>query len=255
MTNLPFETADAGRHALEVLGRSLLQRGSDDARLRWPDEKMQANYTGASGEVLLRRTVDFLQLLHKIVPCLGSSDWRGLDYGVGWGRLASLMTTFGDASNLDCADAWRKSLDLARSCGLQNQMIEVPAYLPADSFVPDRYDFIYSYSIFTHLPDTHIVNNLSRLIDALKPGGQLIFTLREPRFLEFLQRAGKYKPSEDRLEEAGYWFGNAQNADYGDTVVTEQWIQDNLGPLGALGTHGVMSTEPYQAIHSIQKSG
>src|SRR5690606_18328879 len=118
--------------------------------------------------------------------CLAEGRWRGLDYGVGWGRIASLMTAFGAASQLDCADAWEKSLTLARECGLENRMILTPPILDEGSLPRDAYDFIYSYSILTHLPAPHIRNNVSRLVDSLKAGGKLVFTLREERFLRFL---------------------------------------------------------------------
>jgi hypothetical protein len=129
----------------------------------------------------------------------------------------------------------------------------VPAYMQAGDMPVGVYDFIYSYSIFTHLPEAHIINNATVLIDALKPGGKLIFTLRESKFIEFLQRSNKFKSVDDRLASDGYWFGNAQNNDYGDSVVTIDWIERNLGRLGNISLLGVVNSEPFQSIVVITK--
>lgn len=239
--------------ALEEAGERLLDRTHGGAGIRWPDERIQLNYTGASNDVLMRRTIDFVLLLHGQLPSLGTGDWRGLDYGVGWGRIASLMTAFGDAAQLDCADAWEKSINLARDCGLKNRMIHTPPVLAPMSLANDSYDFVYSYSIMTHLPDTHIVNNVARLMDSLKAGGRLVFTLREERFLDFLKRSGKLDAVVDRLANDGYWFGNAQSDDYGDTVVTADWAHAYLGSLGSLESLGTLKSEPFQVVWTLTK--
>jgi SAM-dependent methyltransferase len=238
---------------LELFGLRLLEPADSSQTPRWPVTQTQLNYTGASGPELLRRTVDFVEAMYQNVPALETEHWRGLDYGVGWGRIASVMAYFGDPQLLDCADAWQKSLDLAKSCGLQNAMKLVPAVLGPGDLPSSTYDFIYSYSIFTHLPDTHIINNLTALVDALKPGGALIFTLREPKFIEFLQRSNKLSPVDDRLAKDGYWFGNAQNKDYGDTIVSPEWIDRHLGGLGQIFALGVLKSEPFQALMKITK--
>lgn len=253
MTIMIDKPASSVKLVLEELGKRLLQRDSSGGRLLWPDERTQLNYTGASNEVLMRRTIDFVELMHAQLPCLASGRWRGLDYGVGWGRIASLMSAFGDASQLDCADAWPKSLTLARECGLMNKMIHTSPALAQDSLASDAYDFVYSYSILTHLPAAHIINNMSHLVESLKVGGKVVFTLREERFLGFLERSGKLRAVDDRIADEGYWFGNAQSDDYGDTVVTEKWVDKHLGHLGELRTLGVIASEPFQVIWTLTK--
>lgn len=241
------------RRDLELLGSCLLERSGPETELHWPDERMQLNYTGAHGEELMRRTIDFVEFLQGHVPALYSGTWRGLDYGVGWGRIASVMSHFGPAENLDCADAWQKSLDLAGDCGLKNKLLLVSALLNENELSNEKYDFIYSYSIFTHLPPDHIVNNVRVLLSAIKPGGKLVFTVREPKFIEFLTRSGKLNPVVDRLAADGHWFGNAQSGDYGDTVVTSEWLQRHLGGLGVMSLLGVLKSEPFQSVVMITK--
>lgn len=242
------------RRDLESFGAGVLAAGTDSDLPHWPEERTQLNYTGASGSELMRRTVDFVEFLGREVPQLSTGNWRGLDYGVGWGRIASLMRFFGSASNLDCADAWQKSIDLARGCGLQNQFKLFPPRLTGGELTSAEYDLIYSYSIFTHLPETHIVDNITHLMTGLKRGGKLVFTLRQSRFIEFLKRSNKFATDIDRLDSDGYWFGNSQTADYGDTVVTDEWITRNLGSLGEIRTLGPLATEPFQSMTVLTKA-
>jgi cyclopropane fatty-acyl-phospholipid synthase-like methyltransferase len=230
---------------LEQLGQRLLVATEG---LRWPEERLQLQYTGASGARSLSQAMDFINLLANHVPALRTGKWHGLDFGVGWGRLASLMTAYGPPEQLDCVDAWEISLERARACGLQNRMAQVPPVLSQGDLPGEGYDFIYAYSIFTHLSKINFAQNLRVLSDALKPGGVLLFTVREPAFLEFLQRINKCKPKEDAFESDGYWFGNAQSEYYGDTVVTSDWLARNIGPLGKLERLGKIPNEVTQIV-------
>jgi hypothetical protein len=241
--NKPLKNWDIHMQNLEELGQYLL--GATEG-LRWPEESLQLQYTGASGTKTLSQAVDFINLLATHCTALKSGRWYGLDFGVGWGRLASLMTAYGMPSQLDCVDAWEVSLERARACGWQNRMIAVPAVLTQGDLPGSNYDFIYAYSIFTHLSKLNFVQNLRVLSGALKPGGVLLFTVREPAFISFLQRIGKCIPKEDALASDGYWFGNAQSEYYGDTIVTSDWLERNVATLGRLECLGKMPNEVTQ---------
>lgn len=234
---------------LMKFGEELLARSGGSNAVHWPDEVMQRNYTGSSGQNLMQRTVDFVWLLQTQVPALNRAGWRGLDYGVGWGRIASLLRYFGSGAALDCVDAWEESIKLARDSGLDNRMAQVSAMM-THAELPDRgYDLIYAYSIFTHLPAENIVNNLTVLFDALKPGGKIVFTVREVKFLDYLKTSGaQVNASIDALDSDGYWFGNAQNSQYGDTVTTAEWISKHLDKRGSISTLGFIDSEPFQTI-------
>jgi SAM-dependent methyltransferase len=241
------------KSVLRERGKELLTQDGLNG-IRWPAPETQRAYTGADGEVLLGRTVDFVEKLASVVPSLESDQWRGLDYGVGFGRIASLLSLFGSASQLTCVDAWQKSLNLARESGLMNPSFLVDASLKEGALPTGEYDFAYAYSIFTHLPDSIFVHNISRIVASLKPGGVFVFTVREPKFIDFLKRSNKFNPVRDELETAGYWFGNAQSADYGDTVVTSDWIQKHLSGFGSIEMLGVLPSEPFQHIVRLQRT-
>lgn len=245
---------DAYRKLVEF-GSGLLTRAGDSDEVHWPDETIQRNYTGSSGDNLMQRTVDFAWVLQNQIPALGHKGWRGLDYGVGWGRIASLLRHFGDGAALDCVDAWDESIKLARGCGLDNRMTQVSAMLDISELPGRGYDFIYAYSIFTHLPAENIVSNLTVLYEALKPGGKIFFTVREAKFLDYLKANGaRVNASVDALDSEGYWFGNAQSGQYGDTVTTAKWISRNLEKLGSISTLGFIDSEPFQTIMMASKT-
>lgn len=237
--------------ALMKFGRQLFESKNG---LRWPEERIQAQYTGTSGERLLQQAADFLQLLGRSTPCLATPSWRGLDYGVGWGRMASLMTCFGQPEQLDCADAWEKSLAIARDCGLKNELKLVSPKIQPGELPEEEYDFAYAYSIFTHLPEAHIINNTAKIIASLKPGGIFLFTVRDPEFVKFLIKNGKYVPQIETLDSHGYWFGNAQSSDYGDTVVSAEWLERNLGAIGDLERIGPMKYESTQIAFCLSRT-
>lgn len=224
--------------ALHTLGRQLL---TAETGLRWPGERLQAQYTGTSGERLLTQATDFIELLAQHVPLQG--DWAGLDYGVGWGRMASLMTAYGSARQLDCVDAWATSLQYARDHGLENVLALVSPMLKATQLPRSGYDFAYAYSIFTHLPAADFVNNVAELVKALRPGGVLLFTVRDPSFRDFLQKNNKFSTV---VDDGDYWFGNAQGEHYGDTIVSHEWLQQAIGHLGTLERIGKMPHEGTQ---------
>lgn len=227
----------------------LLETGRDG--IKWPEETTQRAYTGASGKMLLGRTIDFVEKVRELFPRIETQNWTGLDYGVGWGRVASVMSAFVPPERLDCCDPWEKSLSLAKNCGLSNKMILTPPVLSGNEFSKKKYDLIYAYSIFTHLPETDFIRNVRILVNCLTSGGLMIFTVREPHFLKYMERTGLV--SDAALDEAGFWFGNAQNANYGDTVVNEAWIDRNLAPLGEIKRVGALSSEPFQCIITITK--
>jgi Bacterial transferase hexapeptide (six repeats) len=51
---------------------------------KWPDEDLQKQYTGGSGVNLVKRSRNFIGLLEDD-GALSPPNWKGLDYGCGWG--------------------------------------------------------------------------------------------------------------------------------------------------------------------------
>jgi hypothetical protein len=231
-------------NAPDLLGRisyeELLSLYSSDTEIlpRWPSEEIQKRYTGGSGERLMARCKSFLQMLERD-GAFSDRGWRGLDYGVGWGRLASCMLRYGSPAQLDTCDAWGESIELAKQANLRNTLLEVSEVLCSNELKDGEYDFIYAFSIFTHLSPHTFKNNIGRLASALKPSGRLYFTVRHDEFLPSIE---KYR---DRLDLEGYrsngflFLPYPGKTTYGETVVTARYLQEEYGALGTLRYLGV----------------
>ena len=121
--------------------------------------------------------------------------WKGLDYGCGWGRFASVMVTKGGTDQFDLCDAWPRTLTILREMGYRNRTYKVSDLL-ANGWLPgSMYNSIMSFSVFTHLSAFAFPTNIPRLLDALKPGGNLYITVRHEEFIDH-----KYKDRADELK-------------------------------------------------------
>ena len=66
----------------------------------WPSEQVQRHYTAGFGVNLMQRTKSFVDVIAKD-GAFSRPDWRGLDFGAGWGRIASYLLTKGAPDQLD----------------------------------------------------------------------------------------------------------------------------------------------------------
>lgn len=204
---------------------------------RWPSEELQARYTGASGVPLLKRAKNFIDVLAAEGE-FDSTIWRGLDFGVGWGRLASYMLNYGTPEQLDICDAWAHSLKLSKDGGLKNSAFLVGEQLSPSDIQSGAYDFIYAFSIFTHLSSKIFLPNIKTLMLALKPGGRLYLTVRHEDFFPSLERlVGKLDLS-SYAEEGFVHITYPQKEVYGETVVSPEFMRTHLSGLGKLVSLG-----------------
>ena len=196
----------------------------------WPSVEKQRQYTGDHGLPLMKRTVRFLQALeHSGV--FDEPDWKALDYGCGWGRIASVLLTKGSASQLDLCDAWPSTLALIQAAGFANRTFPVSEKLQPGEIPASEYDFIYSYSVFTHLSRDAFETNLSLLARGLKPGGTLFLTVRHG---DFMPRAKARAADIEQLRREGFWFRPAgRSTTFGRTVVDRGYLE-RVSPRGLL---------------------
>ena len=204
---------------------------------RWPDENLQKGYAGTNKTQLLGRAFDFIDMLKKD-GAFDGDDWKGLDYGCGWGRFASVMLREGPASQFDLCDAWQVTLDHIAKLDYDNHIFKVPSLLTDGAIPEDTYDFILSFSVFTHISHQSFQENLPRLIKALKDDGKLYITVRHDEFIDH-----KYPDRKDEimgvLNDQGYAFldsgGDMNNEKlFGDMIVTKGYL-DQFGTNEYLG--------------------
>jgi SAM-dependent methyltransferase len=189
---------------------------------RWPAEEIQKKYTGTSGLPLMRSTVRFVEAL-EADGAFATPGWQGLDYGCGWGRIASVLLTKGAASQLDLCDAWPRTIDILKEAGFSNRIFAVSEVM-ADREIPEgSYDLIYAYSVFTHLRRDAFESNIGVLQRALRKGGRFYFTVRHA---DYMTRIKADAPDFDDLHAHGFWYRPTGNSIYfGTAVPTREYVE------------------------------
>lgn len=197
---------------------------------RMPPAEIQEVWTGAHGPALLRQSLAFVRVLSAVA---GDALCSGpvLDYGVGWGRLSRLLLKYVPVNDLKGVDAFEGSLELGRECGLPHSLSLVSTRLN-EGELGGSLSLIYAFSVFTHLEPDAFTHNLRRLVDALRPGGRLVVTVRPPEFWS----SPRMNPDQEErppfaqgvLHVPGSW------RDYGDTIVTSDWMEEQMLSCGLI---------------------
>jgi cyclopropane fatty-acyl-phospholipid synthase-like methyltransferase len=204
---------------------------------------VQRRFTGGVGKSLIERAEAFANALEK--DGAFTAGWRGLDYGCGWGRIASYLLTKGPPEQLDLCDAWQGSLNYIDAGRFRNRTFLVSETVQAGEIETERYDFIYAFSIFTHLPRRVFESNLRELVPSVRHGGNVYFTVRHEQFLTHTNRADQV------LDTDGFWFDGKHPA-FGDAVVSRAFLERLAAPLGTLRYLG--STESMQELYALTRA-
>lgn len=216
---------------------------------QWPSEQLQRDFTGAAGLPLLKRTLHFIDVLARD-GAFQAPNWRGLDYGCGWGRLASCMLTQGSSDQLDMCDAWSGSIELARKAGFKNKIYKVNDLIEEKDIPLNEYDVCYAMSIFTHLNKISFENNLKNLFFSLRDNGKLYFTVRFKSYMKMLVSQG-LAPQNAEFDENGFWHIPQPGKKYfGHTAVTQTYLERLAASLGQMKYIG--ETEHEQHLFCIQ---
>lgn len=212
-----------------------LTSGADNLP-QWPSKEIQKGYVGTHSIDLLRRSFQFIKILENdgaFVP-----DWNGLDYGCGFGRFASLLLTKGTPDQLDLCDAWKQTLRIISTLHYKNRVFPVSELLKPGEIPDARYDFILSFSVFTHLSPLAFKRNIPLLIGGLKSKGKLYFTVRHDEFIphKYPDQVAELLPRLDQDQivflDSGGDMGSQKV--FGDTIVRRPFLESLAQGLGSL---------------------
>ena len=202
---------------------------------RMASEEVQAAWTAAKGFALLEQTIVFMRLItdrYEKITGKKIGNARMLDFGCGYGRLMRMMAYHADPAQIYGCDPWQDSLDIALNDGMFGHLAlsaRVPDRLP----FPGRFDLIYAYSVFTHLPERIAARCLQTLADALAPQGLLVITVRPIEYWPL----SRYPELEEKMHEhrtRGFafvphgWEPIDGDIPFGDASLTPEWIERTI---------------------------
>lgn len=184
------------------------------------DAALQKASTGLAGGRLLRQSVGFID--HIVLGCADAgvrpAEARILDFGVGWGRLAMLWLKYAKPENLVGCDAWESSLEEARRLRLPIDLVLSDPLLHTLPVAEGSLDVVYAFSVFSSLGPRAFPACLAGLALMLRPGGQVVFTVRPA---EYWALRPDIPGALQEAEQADFYFQPyPDHEEYGDTSVS-----------------------------------
>ena len=135
--------------------------------------------------------------------------------------------------------------------GYSNKSWLVSETLTPDDLPDSSYDFVYAFSVFTHLTLPTAANNLMMIYRSLKPGGRLYFTVRHLDWGAYVSTVGR-KNVPQQLVDGGYWYEPLpENELFGDLILTPKAVESLASPIGVPRYVGI--PEPLQHLYCIEK--
>lgn len=228
--------------------------------------EIQERWTGASGLTLLQQTLDFTRTAAYYYTKFTGETIFGkkiLDFGCGYGRISRIMYYFTDEKNYYGVDPWKESIDLCLANGL-NVNFSLSDYLPIALPVGStRFDFIFSFSVFTHLSERATRTCLKTISDYINQNGLILITIRPIEYWDIdsgAKRSGLIYKLKETHNSTGFAFlpHDRPTVDgdvtYGDTSLTTEWLSKNFPYLEVLGVDRSFS-DPYQIYVFLKKKG
>ena len=152
-----------------------------------PPDNVQLQFTGDCGDAVLLEGWEayrlFREFYERYVGPLDASC-RVLDFGCGWGRIIRFFLKELAPESLVGIDPVSDVVELSRR-GNRWCRFEVSPQEPPTRFDSGSFDFIYSFSVFSHLSEAMAKTLLGELARLLKPGGLMALTTRSRAFIPY----------------------------------------------------------------------
>lgn len=206
--------------------------------LKFPPEKLRKRVHGdenVTGFANVGKTVtcNIYSAIKDIVP-LGNNH-RILDFGCGCGRIIRYFHKLSANNVFHGTDIDKEAIAwCAEELSHIGKFIQNDIHPPLP-FEDDTFDFVYSISIFTHLPETMHLEWLQELRRITKPGGYLLLTTHgEQLFYDIFGNV--YKEFEKEFKEKGFYYFKGEITEglpdfYQTSFHTQDYIVNNWGKL------------------------
>jgi hypothetical protein len=149
-----------------------------------------------------------------------------LEFASGYGCVTRHLNEVLPDIDLTVSDIHRKAHKFSRSVfGVKS----VKSHRIPEKFFPGVYDCVFALSFFSHMPPITWKRWLVKLWDSISPGGILVFTTQGLQSAKYFDNP--------TIPAPGIWFRadseqkDLKVADYGQTLVTEQFVRNAAGRL------------------------
>lgn len=222
-------------------------------------DEVQRNWTGNSGMALLKQSLAFVESISSQYEQITGMPLKGariLDYGCGWGRLIRLMYKLSSPRNIYGCDAWDVSLNLCKENNVRANLAiceEVPKSVPFENVT---FDFIYSFSVFTHLSERTAKSVMSAMRKCISSEGLVAITVRPLEYWDAhdpSQSAVDVEGMKKAHQSLGFAFNPHKRAPidgdiaYGDTSISIEYISKNWSDWKVVGEVR-NAVDPYQVV-------
>lgn len=177
---------------IKLIHRSLYKQKIKNVKFpKFPEPQIQVNMIGTSGEAALHEPKNFYLQIHDVAKKTNltfSKDTKILDFGCGYGRMYRFFMKDVPPGNLIGTDVTTSFYQICLDTFPPKEsvfMVNEP--FPPLSFDNSTFDIIYLYSIFSHLSEDCFTAWLDEFYRICKPGGLIIFTVRQQSFLTDMQ--------------------------------------------------------------------
>ena len=183
-----------------------------------------------------------------------------LDYGCGDGRLIKYLSQFSPQANIFGCDVSSILINKCKRKYNSHNFIQTNEYPPLD-FPNEKFDLIYSYSVFTVISEEVHIAWLKELSRVLKPGGVSIHAIKGH---EFVRRAMLFspevldsyynlkKPIDSFIKEnEGYYFSKNKVArrSWGWSMISKEYVKKHWSTYAGIEVidiiEGAIETYPH----------
>ncbi len=155
----------------------------------FPSAEIQRQFVGSAYEDALDEAGKFYAFAQEAMSdrAYKASLGQGyLDFGCGWGRIGRFFLRDFDAQDMVGVDIDPGMVEFCANANLPGRFETIANGQPLP-FADGSFRLITAYSVFTHLPPPLFRAWLAELLRVLAPGGQLVFTVEPPRFLDMVE--------------------------------------------------------------------
>jgi len=260
---------------LDTFGRIQIDRPKSYPNLmrflaKMPSTDVQINWTGSHDHTLMTMSLAFMKTIVSTYHEISTKPLNQstvLDFGCGWGRMLRLLSKYVPSNNLYGVDPWDQSINICNQTGVKANLF-ISDYLPRTLPTPknQKFDFIFAFSVFTHLSEKATNLCASTLRDYLNDDGLLAITIRPHEYWNFmLKHSPNAVTKNETMELINYHKTNGfaftphniekieGDITYGDTSMTLDYIRNNFKGL-EIERVEVNEVDLYQVIVFLKKS-